>query len=140
MGRVSGGFLRRTLGSSFLKYFTVGVVGTSVDWTIFYMLAIILGFYYQFSLVFSFFMGAATNYLLNKLFTFRCRSRRIARQFAAFFSIALVCLLLSMALMYLFVDVSGAQKMPSRVLTTFLMLFVGYVLQKKITFNMRFFS
>src|SRR4030042_5913408 len=96
------GFCRKIAGMEFFRYTTIGVIGTSMDWAIFYVLAITLGFYYQLSLIFSFSMGATTNYALNKLFTFRCKSRRVARQFAAFFSLAVICLLLSMILMYLF--------------------------------------
>ena len=140
MGSATSKFLGGAMKAQFARYFAVGAVGTTVDWAIFYLLAIMLGVYYQFSLVFSFSIGAAANYALNKMFTFRCKSRRIARQFATFLSLAVICLLLCMTFMYIFVDVMGVQKMWSRVMTTFLMLAIGYVLQKSITFNRRFFS
>jgi putative flippase GtrA len=140
MGSATSKFLGRAMKAQFARYFAVGAVGTTVDWAIFYLLAIMLGVYYQFSLIFSFSMGAVINYTLNKMFTFRCKSRRVARQFMTFFSLAVICLLLSMMFMHIFVEMTGMQKMLSRVLTTFITLVIGYVLQKSITFNRRFFS
>jgi putative flippase GtrA len=131
---------KRLTNVEFIRYFIVGVVGTAVDWGIFYALALPLNVYYQLSLVASFSSGAVTNYILNKTFTFRCKSNKIFRQFSVFFSIATACLLLSIVFMFIFVDLMMLHKMVSRIITTFIILGIGYLMQKNITFNKRFFS
>jgi putative flippase GtrA len=123
----------------FIRYFIVGVIATIVDWGSFYILALRINFYYQFSLILSFSLGATTNYILNKIFTFRCKSKQIIGQFSVFIIISIFSLLLSMAIMFILIDLILLHKMVSRIVTTFIMLGVNYYMHKFITFNKRFF-
>jgi len=124
----------------FFRYFLVGVIATIIDWGIFYILALGINLYYQFSLFISFALGSITNYSLNKIFTFRCKSKRIIRQFFVFSNLALISLLLSAAIMFIFVDLVSLHKMISRITTSFIMLVATYLMNKYLTFNKRFFK
>ncbi len=132
--------IARVMKIKFIRYFTVGVLATIVDWSAFYICAILLNFYYQPSLVIAFSLGSLTNYILNKSFTFECTSEKILKQFSVFMIIATSTLLLSMLVMFILIDLLAVDKMISRVLTTFLMLVINYLLHKNLTFNKRFFK
>ena len=142
-GNRAGGWIgaayRRLTDIQFMRYVVVGGIATVVDWGSFYLLAIVLDIYYQASLVLSFTLGVIANYTLNKLYTFRCRSRQIAGQFSVHVVISVVSLLMSMGLMFILVGELSINKMVSRIATTFIMLFVNFLMHKYITFNKRIF-
>ena len=124
----------------FIRYFIVGVIATIVDWGSFYILALRINFYYQFSLILSFSLGATTNYTLNKIFTFRCKSKQIIGQFSVFIIISIISVFLSMIIMFILIDLILLHKMFSRIFTTFIMVGVNYYMHKSVTFNKRFFK
>lgn len=123
-----------------VRYVLVGGAATAVDWGVFYLCAMVAALHYQLSLVIAQVLAGAVHYLLNKVYTFRCTSRQILRQIAAYVLVALVYLALSMLVMYLLVDLLGAGKMPSRVATTGIMILASYFLHRAVTFNERFFA
>ena len=74
----------RLLKFEFIRYTLVGGIATIMDWSIFYIFAIILGIYYQIALVISFVIVGITHYTLSKIFTFKCKSKKIIKQFSLF--------------------------------------------------------
>ena len=124
----------------FIRYFSVGVVVTLVDWGSFYWLALLIGLHYQLSLAISFSLGGITSYTCNKIFTFKSKSRKIIGQFSIFILLSLFSLLLSSGIMFVLVDLVLIHKMFSRILTTFTLVFINYLLHKYITFNKKFFT
>ena len=131
--------LKRLHKIEFSRYFIVGTIATLTDWGLFFILAVLLNIYYQFSLVAGLVSGAAVNYALNKLFTFRCKSRAIFRQLSVYSVVFLVSLAFSSMFMFVFVDIITIFKMYARMLTTFIMLVINYTMHKYLTFNKRFF-
>jgi putative flippase GtrA len=128
----------KLIRNRFFKYFVSGVIATAGDWTMFYITAIVFRISYQLSLLSAFIVGTAINYSLNKFFTFQNVSKKIFRQFSVHFTISIVSLLFSLFIMYIFVERLLLEKMTSRIVTTFIMLFVNYSMHKNITFNARF--
>ncbi|MFA5856732.1 MAG: GtrA family protein [Candidatus Pacearchaeota archaeon] len=124
----------------FIRYVLVGGFITLIDWALFFILAKKLGLYYQFALVIGFSIASICHYSLSKLFTFRCKSNKIGTQFSVFVLIAIGSLLLNMLLMFFFIDIMTLEKMTSRVITTFIMLFVNYSMNSYITFNKKIFK
>jgi len=124
----------------FLRYLIMGGIATLIDWSSFYILALILGIYYLLALAISFSLASIAHYTLNKLFTFRCKSKKIAKQFSVSFSISIISLILSSIIMFALVDLLLIQKMISRIMTTFIVLIANYSMHKYFTFNRRFFK
>lgn len=124
----------------FAKFALVGGIATGIDWGLFYILALKLNLYYQLSLIISFSSSAIFNYSFNKIFTFKSKSKKIIKQFFTFFVLSIIALLLSMLLMFIFIEVVSLEKMFSRILTTAIILFFNYAVHRSITFNKRFFS
>ena len=129
----------KLLKPEFIKYLLVGGFATILDWSLFYLFAITLNTHYQIAIVISFLIAGTTHYTLNKIFTFKCKSRKILKQYFLFISTAIVALFLSMLIMFVLVDVILIEKMTSKILTTGILLMVNYTIHKNITFNKRFF-
>ncbi len=134
-----GEFLARLPVRQFLTFLAVGGVATLWDWVVFYLLAVRIGWHHQPAVVVSLVSSGVVHFSFNKLLTFRCASRRILRQVAVFALTSAVYTLLSMACMYLLIDVAGAPKMGGKMITTGVMLVINFLLQKFITFNRRLF-
>ena len=139
VGNVSGS-CNMIFKHEFLRFLFVGGTSTIVDWGMFYLFAIILLVHHEISLVISSLSGFIVNFSMNKLFTFKCKSKKIIRQFSAYLLIAIIVLLISMLLLYLFVDILSFDKMLSRIFITLLMIPANYVIHKTFTFNKRFFD
>lgn len=122
----------------FLRYLLIGGVATLADWISFYLLIEALGIYYQTSLLISFSVGAIINYAFNKRFTFKCQSQKIFKRFSLYIFVVAVYLLLTVLVMFIFVDLFLLEKMTSRILTTVTTVFVHYLMHKNFTFNKRF--
>ena len=133
-------FYKRLHSIEFIRYFMVGVVATLSDWGLFYLLAVFFNVYYQFSLATALILGAIVNYTLNKIFTFRCKSRAIVQQLSVYAGVVIISLGISSVTMFLFIDILLLFKMYARILTTFIMFMINYLLQKYLTFNKRIFK
>lgn len=135
----------KTIGNKIIqiqlfRYFIVGGLATVVDWVSFYILAIIFIANYQIALIVAFILGSITNYILNRVFTFHSKSKKIAGQASVHLAISAISLLLNIALMYLLVSHLALEKMPSRVVVTLIMLIINFFMHKHITFNKKFFE
>ncbi len=124
----------------FNRYFIVGVVATLVDWGLFYFLAIFMGIHYLEALVLSFSAGSVTNYGLNRTFTFQSDTDRIVAQFTTFMVITIMSLGISSIIVYVNIKVLTIHKMLSRIITTFCMLGINFILHKNLTFNENWFK
>lgn len=119
----------------FLRYLLVGGVATLADWISFYLLAEVGGIHYQLSLLTSFSVGAIINYSFNKVFTFKCKSKKIFKQFLLYILVLVMYLVITIFVMFIFVNLFSLEKMTSRILTTITTVFIHYLLHKNITFN-----
>lgn len=124
----------------FIRYLLVGGSATLIDWSLFYIFAIVLGIYYQVALVISFSISCIFNYYFSRIFTFRSKSQKIFSQFSLFLLVIAIYLSMSIFLMFIFVELILIEKMISKILTTGFMLIVNYLLNKYLTFNKRFFQ
>jgi len=124
----------------FIRYLIVGGISTLIDWSVFYTGTYILSIHYQISLVIAFFLGCTANYTLNKIFTFKCKSKKIAKQTSVYGAAAIISLLLSASIMFVLVSALTIDKLVSRIATTFIMVGINYLLNKHIIFNKRFFN
>jgi len=128
------------IAAQFVRDAVSGGIATLADWGVCYAVLNRAGLHYQLATVCSFSAGALINYTLSKLFVFRCTSRRIAEQLGVYACITGVALLGTMGMMYVLVRLIGVPAMPSRMLTTGIMVLANYGLHKVITFNPRWFT
>ena len=86
-------------------FFIVGGLATVVDWVVFYIFNKRVGLHYIFSVILSYSFGGATNYTLNKIFTFKDKSKDFALQIGLFTIIMAGAYGLNIFFMYLQIEV-----------------------------------
>lgn len=133
-------FLNILTKKQFARFVFVGGIATLIDWSTFYILAITLSIYYQFSLLVGLMLGSITHFILNKMFTFKCKSKRIISQFLLFSAIAILSILANSLLMFIFIEKILIGKMISRIITTILIVSFNYIMHKNLTFNKKIFK
>jgi putative flippase GtrA len=124
----------------FVRYLSIGIVATLVDWTIFYLLIGCLGIFYLLALATSYFASTVLNFFLNKRYTFRNTYRRTHVQLAVFIAVAIVGLGLNEIIMYSLAHlIPGGMTelalMAARVIATVIVFLWNFILNKSITFR-----
>jgi len=118
----------------FLTYLFFGGVATLIDWGTF-SITLYIGFHYLLSLTLSFSLGSITNFSLNKYFNFKNKYKNVPLQFLIYLIIAIGGLTISMLMMLFAVEILQAEKVPARIIITFLMLAYNYAGHTLITFS-----
>ena len=67
---------KRLLKVRFMRYFTIGVVATATDWSVFYLLSALVSINYLISLAIAYSLGGVVNFFGNKFYTFDCKSKK----------------------------------------------------------------
>ena len=124
----------RLLNSKFLRYGIVGVFGLVVDMGIFYILHKMLGVNYIISNIVSSTMAVIHNFILNSVFTFKVKDKRLKR-FVSFYMIALVGMALSSGLLAIMIDGFKMDSMIAKMISVFFVAIMQYFLNKKLTFR-----
>lgn len=119
----------------FFKYCLVGAAATVVDYSLLYSLTEFAGLWYLWSATFAFIGGATTNYLLNRLWTFKNTDKRIARQVVTFLIIAGVGIVLNNTILAVGVEVFGLWYMLAKVISTAITLIWNFFGHKYVTFK-----
>jgi dolichol-phosphate mannosyltransferase len=86
----------------FARFAVVGVIGTLVDLGFYNLLAIVFKLDIYVSRTISFTFAATNNYILNRIWTFKSKDKKIATEFGKFFFVSIIGLLLNLGLMKLF--------------------------------------
>lgn len=133
-------FLQKNFGNKFVSYFSVGVFVTLLDWIIFFIFYNILEINYLLVVSVSYLFSATNKFLLNKYLTFKNKSKKIFKQYLLFMVMVFFYWLLSLIFMYLLIDILLVEGFLSRVITTFILMFVGFLFDKYITYNNKIFN
>ena len=74
----------------FLKFGIVGVSGTIVDFTITWLFRDVVGLYDLVANAIGFTVAATTNYILNRIWTWRSQEKNVGVEYLKFFAVSLV--------------------------------------------------
>lgn len=88
----------------FIKFGIVGFSGTIIDLGFYNLFAIGLKSNIYFSRMISFTFAAVSNYLLNRVWTFRSKEKKVAKEFGQFFFVSVIGLLLNLGIMRLLIS------------------------------------
>jgi putative flippase GtrA len=119
---------------TFIKYSLIGVTGATLDFIIFAILVKYSHLYYQYANIISVSIGITNNYLLNAYYNFKLKDKMLLR-FIKFYSVGIIGLLLSSALLYVLVNIMFINKMYAKLLTIIVTTLVQYFLNKQFTFR-----
>lgn len=123
------------------KALMVGVLATLVDMAFLYVFINYFDIFYLTGQAMSYLLGMCVSFYLNKTFTFRVMSGKVHYQFASFSVVAFTQWLLTLGLMFLFVDLvfnnpdSNAVVMTSKVIVAFIGFVYAFALNKTLTFG-----
>ena len=119
----------------FFAYGLVGGIATLLDWGAFYLTNNLIGFHYIACTLIAIFSGSVANFTLNRLITFKSKSKRVGMQLFIFCTVSAVSILLSVGWMYIFVRGIGSIPIVARMITTCIMYPTNFLLVKFFVFN-----
>lgn len=123
------------ISKRFIKYFIIGGVTFLVDFFLSIVFFYIVGLGSVLSNTLSVFFASSLKFFINKIFTFKNKSKHIKSQFFASFLVLGIYLIFTNSLVYLFFDVFSIDFVITKIIVVFLGVVVNYFLDKKITFN-----
>ena len=111
-----------------LKYFSIGLIGTFIDFCILFTLTEVLGLFYLFSVVISYSTGVSINFFLNKKYTFKQKTdfKKSIKLFFSYFLISLSSLVIIVIFMGFFVELLNLHYFAAYIIICVLMLFYRY--------------
>jgi putative flippase GtrA len=119
----------------FLVYGLVGGISTALDWGSFYLTNSQLGLHYIVCTLISILIGSGANFTLNRMVTFKSKSKRVGLQLVAYCVVSAASILLSVAWMYVFVKIIGLVPLSARITTTLIMYPINFLVVKIFVFN-----
>ncbi len=111
-----------------LKYLSIGIIGTIIDFCILFILTDIFKLFYLFSVVISYTVGVTTNFLLNKKYTFKSKTTltKTIKTFSSYYLVSLSSLVLILMFMSFFVELLNLHYFASYMIICLLMVFYRY--------------
>lgn len=117
----------------FLQYSMAGLFGTATHWILFSLLIRYNKEQVVSASAMGFICGAAVNYFLNYYVTFHSNKKH-SESACKFGVVALLLFGVNVSLMYLFINFSLVPPLPSQILSSAVVLPIGYILNKHLTF------
>ncbi len=125
-----------------LKALMVGVFATLVDMAFLFVFINYFDIFYLTGQAMSYLLGMCVSFYFNRTFTFRNKSSQVHYQFVSFSLVAFTQYLLTLGLMFVFVDMvfndpsSEYVVMVSKVIVAFLGFIYAFALNKSLTFKL----
>jgi putative flippase GtrA len=110
-----------------MRFLVSGSIGAATNIAALYICTDIFGVWYIYSGIIAFLASTAVSFVLQKLWTFKDRSKeRIKRQAALYLSLATFNLGINTILLYVFTDVFHVYYILSQIITSILIAFGSY--------------
>lgn len=120
----------------FFKYCLVGVSGTLIDLAALYALVEYAKFPVIPATVISFLLAVTNNFIWNKVWTFKSKSKNIRKLYIKFFIVSVFGLGLTVSSMYLLVNLAGIWYMFAKAITSGIVLIWNFLANKFWTFKL----
>lgn len=131
--------VRKKTYRQFIKFAIVGAINTLIDWAVYWAIIHFTGWstqnLKQIAKALSFIVSATSNYIMNRVWTFRSRDKQVLKQASKFFAVALVGLVLNNAIFYVITGMLHWNDFYGLAIATGLVLFWNFFANKKWTFK-----
>lgn len=117
------------------RYVTVGLFAVALDLGLLFVLTEFAGLWYVFSAVVAFAVTFVVAFLLQKHWTFKDGSGAYVRQGTSYLLIGLANMVLSVALLYVCVDILGFWYLGSQVCIMGVLAFASFLANRHVTFG-----
>lgn len=112
------------------RFAIVGVGNTLVDFSVFTLLAHLLGVNVYLAQVLGYSAGTLNSYIFNRSWTFRTGGRFFSATLVKFLVLNLTMLLFSTGILYLAFDLGGLPKLPAKVVATGITMAVNFLVSR----------
>ena len=120
------------LFEQFLKFAAVGITAFFIDFGLMVFFTEVNGFDYLVSATISFIVSTIFNYVFSMRYVYVHKDNlTIHREIRIFFALSVVALMLNNTLMFVSVDVLGADYRISKIFVTFLVSIYNFISRKK---------
>ena len=128
-------FLDKYMGGLF-GYLIVGGLATIVEWAGFWLFSEKLSIEYLLATALAFAISTFANWLFGRLLVFRGKQQQsLLREILSVYLASIVGLLLNLLIMFLLVQLLGAEKMSAKMATTVLVFMYNYLVRKLIIYR-----
>lgn len=115
-------------------YGIIGALSAGLDFLVFFILTNTLSINYMPANIFSVLCGITNSFFLNRAFNFKVKDKLLKRMLI-FFSVGFSGLLMSSALLYIFIERISLTEIPAKLLSIVLVVLIQFILNKYITFK-----
>jgi len=120
----------------FIKFCLVGLTGTLINLAVLYWFTEFLGVYYLVSAIFAFVIAATSNYVLNKIWTFKEKMQhQILPKYAKFFAVSVAALGVNLLFLYIFTEFLSIHYLVSQALAIIISMIINFLGNKWWTFK-----
>jgi dolichol-phosphate mannosyltransferase len=127
---------KKNVIKEFIKFGVVGGIGTLINIAILYLLTEKVGVYYLISAIFSFIVAMSSNFILNKIWTFKENVKLgIKKKYLQFGLVSVSALLVNLFFLYIFTEVLGIYYIISQILAIGIALIINFIGNKIWTFS-----
>ena len=117
-------------------YLIVGGLATVVEWAGFWLFSEKMGIAYLPATALAFAISTFANWLFGRLLVFRGKQQQsFLREILSVYLASIVGLLLNLIIMFLLVQLLGAEKMSAKMATTVLVFMYNYLVRKLIIYR-----
>lgn len=126
--------MNRALCLLLARYCIIGCSGVALDLAFFYTLSGVLNVYYLTANMISVSIGIINNFIWNRKLNYKVNDKPLKR-FFTFYSVGMLGLCMSTALLYIFVDVFGVERFSAKCITIVVVTGIQFTLNTQVTFR-----
>lgn len=128
--------LNKKTTSQFIKFATIGTIGTAIHIIILYTLTEFAGVYYMISAVAAFLVALTNNFFMNKFWTFKETSKgKHIKRYATFLVVATIAFLVNITILYTITELFNVHYLISQVIAIAISLWINFFGSKKWAFK-----
>ena len=124
---------------SFFLYLVVGVVGTLIEWAIFYILNRLLNWHYLISTSLAFVVSTFANLFLGKLLVFKNTHLNLIEEMAKIYIASLIGLFLNLVIMFFVINKFNISSIYAKILASAIVFFWNFLVRKLAIYKVWFF-
>ncbi len=128
-------FQKYPIAKEFIKFCLVGLTNLAIDMSGYWIFTRIFHIYYILAAVFSFFIAVSWSFFINRRWTFRHGGKNVREQYIKFIVANIISMALNISSLFIFVKYFGFHDLAAKLLSTFIVAFVNFTLNKIWTFR-----
>jgi putative flippase GtrA len=131
-----GSFITKNNFFEFIRFSIVGIVNTLVNLAVLFILTEFFGVYYIISAIFAFLAAVTNSFILNKIWTFKYKSKKdIHIRYFQFLIVSIIAFIVNMLILYVFTEYFNFYYMLSQIIGVACNLIINFLGNKLWTFK-----